>query len=181
MDNVHDMKNENPCWIHLAHIKVWWNPESCDDEKDKKRYQTTSLVTAQANLCQGQIYYIEANLCLMKYELTFSRRTLFINDPFSLVGNDVGQPICVESEEGVKLQKGKLPAEEIKSLHKAMLTSSLLRNKAELRCHVTRFVILPWPKMAIGQETEHTLSKNNASILSSLPRAFLENNAALEK
>jgi len=75
----------------------------------------------------------------MKYELTFSRRTLFINDPFSLVGNDVGQPICVELEEGVKLQKGKLPAEEIKSLHKAMLTSSLLRNEAELRCHVTRF------------------------------------------
>jgi hypothetical protein len=35
--------------------------------------------------------------------------------------------------------------------------------------------------MALGEETEHTLSKNNASILSSSPRAFLEKNAALGK
>jgi hypothetical protein len=27
---------------------------------------------------------------------TFSRRTLFVNDPFSLVGKDVGQPICLK-------------------------------------------------------------------------------------
>jgi hypothetical protein len=75
----------------------------------------------------------------MKYELTFSRRTLFINVPFSLVGKDAGQPICVELEEGVKLQEENLPAEAISSLHKAMFTSSLLHNKAELQCHVIRF------------------------------------------
>jgi hypothetical protein len=69
MDNVHNMKNENLSWIQLAHIKVWWNPESGDHEKDKKQYQTTSLVTAQANLCQGQIYYVEANLYLMNMSL----------------------------------------------------------------------------------------------------------------
>jgi len=51
--------------------------------------------------------------------LTFSRRTLFINDPFSLVGKDVGQPICVKSEEGVKFRK--CNASAIKQLHKAML------------------------------------------------------------
>jgi hypothetical protein len=28
--------------------KVRWNPESGDDEKDKKEYHVTSLVTAQA-------------------------------------------------------------------------------------------------------------------------------------
>lgn len=103
----------------------------------KKQYQTTSLVTAKANFCQGQNYYIEGNLCLMKYEHTFSRRTLFINDPFSLVGKDVGQPICVESEEGVKHQKGNLPAKAINSIHKARLPSSVLHDRADLKCHVT--------------------------------------------
>jgi hypothetical protein len=53
--------------------------------------------------------------------LTFSRRTLFINDPFSLVGKDVGQPICVKSEEGVKFRKCNASADAINQLHKAML------------------------------------------------------------
>jgi hypothetical protein len=53
--------------------------------------------------------------------LTFSRRTLFINDPFSLVGKDVGQPICVKSEEGVKFQKWNASVDPITQIHKDIL------------------------------------------------------------
>ena len=63
--------------------------------------------------------------------LTFSRRTLFINDPFSLVGKDVGQPICVKSEEGVKFRKNAMHQQLNSSIKLCYTTISLLHGRKE--------------------------------------------------
>jgi hypothetical protein len=50
------------------------------------------VISVQYHILHTQLMFDEIHNYL-------SRKTLFRNDPFSLVGKDVGQPTCVESGE----------------------------------------------------------------------------------
>ena len=59
--------------------------------------------------------------------------------------------------------------------------SNVFKQMADLRCTVARFANSYLTKEGTRGRNRHTLSKNNTGILSSSPRAFLENRAALGK